>query len=127
MARRLRKRYGCPVELALDVLGGKWKTVILARIKDEPLAYGGLRKAIPDLSDKVLSEKLRELTELGLVTPLAHGSLSDRRRYGLTERGRELVPALEALYWAGGELAGTFDVDVAQAHDDVRHSRMPSS
>ena len=38
--KRMRKTYGCPVELSLDLLGGKWKSVILARLKDSPLSYG---------------------------------------------------------------------------------------
>lgn len=125
MARQLRKRYGCPVELALDVLGGKWKTVILARIKNGPLAYGSLRKAIPDLSDKVLSEKLRELTELGLVASLADPSVSDRRRYSLTARGRDLAPALEALYQAGEQLAGALEADSVHSNNAARHARVP--
>ena len=74
MSRLLRKQYGCPVELAVDVLGGKWKTVILARIKEGPLSYGSLREAIPGLSDKVLSQKLRELTDLGLIEHEADAS-----------------------------------------------------
>ncbi len=60
MGRPLRKQYGCPVELALDGLGGKWKTVILARIKERPHSYGSLRKSVPGLSDKVLSQKLSD-------------------------------------------------------------------
>ncbi|MER8953131.1 helix-turn-helix transcriptional regulator [Mesorhizobium sp. M0833] len=46
--------YGCPVEFALDALGGKWKTVILARIKEQPMRYSDLRRLIPSLSDKML-------------------------------------------------------------------------
>ncbi|MER9961250.1 helix-turn-helix transcriptional regulator [Mesorhizobium sp. M0045] len=46
--------YGCPVEFALDALGGKWKTVILARIKEQPMRYSELRRLIPSLSDKML-------------------------------------------------------------------------
>ncbi|TIT77644.1 MAG: helix-turn-helix transcriptional regulator, partial [Mesorhizobium sp.] len=47
--------YGCPVEFALDALGGKWKTVILARIKEQPLRYSELRRMTPSLSDKMLT------------------------------------------------------------------------
>ena len=59
--------YGCPAELALDVLGVKWKTIILARLKDGPLRYGDLRRTVPLLSDKVLTQRLRELEDSGLV------------------------------------------------------------
>ena len=50
--------YGCPVEFALDALGGKWKTVIIARIKQGPLRYSELRRLIPSLSDKMLTQRL---------------------------------------------------------------------
>lgn len=95
--------YGCPVELTLERIGGKWKTIVLARLKDSPLRYGELRRAIPDLSEKVLTQRLNDLRDAGFVT-LLEGA-DDKPRYALTERGRSLAPALEALYgW--GEAAG---------------------
>jgi DNA-binding HxlR family transcriptional regulator len=107
---RTRKVYGCPVELSLDLLGGKWKSVILARLKDRPLSYGELRQLIPDLSDKVLTERLKGLEEQGLVGRDQPGGQPPRLRYALTERGQSLKPVLEALY-AWGEQAAT-DLDV---------------
>lgn len=118
MNTRLRKKYGCPVELAVDVLGGKWTTVILARIKEGPLSYGSLRRAIPGLSDKVLSQKLKELLELGLIEHAASGLASDRKTYRLSQQGQELAPALQALYAAGGLLAKKFVVRFADSRED---------
>lgn len=88
--------YGCPIELALDMIGGKWKTVILARLKDAPLRYGELRRAIPTLADKV------ELEDSGLVERSDRDGASV---YALTARGLTLGPALEALY-AWGQTQG---------------------
>ena len=96
--------YGCPVELTLERIGGKWKTVILARLKKSPLRYGELRRTIPDLSEKVLSQRLRDLQETGFVKLLDDGS-DGHRRYTLTERGLSLGPALDAL-GAWGEAIG---------------------
>ena len=90
--RAVSKIYGCPVELALDMIGGKWKTVIVARLKQGPMRYGELRRVIPNLSDKVLTERLRDLEARGLVIHGADG------RYALTERGLSLAPALQALF-----------------------------
>ena len=56
--KRLRAQYGCPVELALEFVGGKWKTVILAYLKESPHRFGELRARLPNLSDKVLTERL---------------------------------------------------------------------
>ncbi len=100
---RLGKTYGCGVEVSLAVLGGKWKPVILARLKQAPMTYGELRRALPSLSDKVLTERLKQLEEQGLAVrdTAAEGV---RRRYKLTELGESLRPVLDALY-AWGESA----------------------
>jgi DNA-binding HxlR family transcriptional regulator len=94
------RTFGCPVEVALFVLGGKWKTVLLAHLKDGPLRYRELKGRVPSLSDKMLTQRLRDLEALGLVARVGreHG-------YRLTARGRRLRPALEALYACGRELA----------------------
>ena len=98
----LRKTFGCPVELSLEVLGGKWKPIILARLKDQPMRYGQLRRLIPDLSDKVLTQRLRDLTEAGLIETREEGSAAF---YALTERGQSLRPILEALHSWGSAAA----------------------
>jgi DNA-binding HxlR family transcriptional regulator len=105
--KRLRSRYACGVELALDVLGGKWKPVILARLKEAPLRYGELRRRIPNLSDKMLSERLRDLETQGLIGRDAAGV------YALTPRGESLRPALQALYDWGVASAAELKVQVA--------------
>lgn len=93
--------YGCPVEFALDALGGKWKTVIIARIKQGPLRYSELRRLIPSLSDKMLTQRLADLVEIGFVA--LEMSPDGKARYALTGRGRDLAEALQALYDWGSE------------------------
>jgi len=95
----LSKVYGCPVEFALDMIGGKWKTVIVARLKQGPMRYGELRRATPNLSDKVLTQRLRDLEARGLVSHREDG------RYELTERALLLAPALQALFDWGTVIA----------------------
>src|ERR1700731_1767936 len=97
---------GWPVELSLQLLGGKWKTVILARLKEHPLRYGELRALIPQLSDKVLTERLPPPTELGLIEPA--GSKREGG-YRLSARGESLRPILQALYDWGEEQASQLD------------------
>ncbi len=94
--------YGCPVELSLGLLGGKWKTIILARLKEGPLRYGELRRLIPDLSEKMLSQRLRDLQDAGFV---ARSDEDEKPVYALTARGRSLQPTLEALYAWGEAVA----------------------
>jgi DNA-binding HxlR family transcriptional regulator len=87
--------YGCPVELTLALLGGKWKTIILARLKGKRLRYAELRRMIPNLADKVLSQRLYELEDAGLVK---RHKESDVMRYALSPLGESLAPALTQLF-----------------------------
>ncbi|MFT3768152.1 MAG: helix-turn-helix domain-containing protein [Minicystis sp.] len=102
---RLARTFACPVELTMEILGGKWKTVLLAHLKGGPLRYGELRRRTPALSDKMLTARLHDLEELGLVTRDA-GRRGAPVSYALTARGRSLGPLLQALYDWGQEVAG---------------------
>lgn len=108
--KRLRAHYGCPVELALEFVGGKWKTVILAWLKEAPHRYGELRARMPGVTDKVLTERLRDLDMLGLVEKFsANGDVSV---YRLTPRGESLRPMLNALYAWGEATARELPVTI---------------
>src|SRR6185369_12715263 len=96
MARKLTRTFGCPSEFTLHVLGGKWKTVILCYLKQQPLRYADLRRLIPNLSDKVLSERLADLCQLGLVSK--RRATSTRELYALTPTGKSLSGPLTELY-----------------------------
>lgn len=86
----------------MEVLGGKWKPVLLARLKEGPLRYGELRRLVPRLSEKMLTQRLRELEELGLVASTRQGRTVT---YRITSRAELLRPALDALYAFGEALA----------------------
>jgi DNA-binding HxlR family transcriptional regulator len=87
------------VELTLSLLGGKWKTVILSHLKEAPMRYADLQRAVRGLSDKVLTQRLREMEESGLVE---RATRTNRQAfYRLTPRAKSLAPALEALYQCG--------------------------
>lgn len=100
--------YGCPVEFALDVLGGKWKTVILARIKERPMRYSELRRMIPSLSEKMLSKRLAELVETSFVS--LEVDADGKERYALTRHGHDLAITLRALYEWGVAHGRAMDV-----------------
>jgi DNA-binding HxlR family transcriptional regulator len=109
MQRRLAKRYGCPTEFTLDLLGGKWKTIILCYLRPGPLRYGELRSFMPRLSDKVLSDRLKELENSGLVARTTFRG-SKLVNYELTSRGEALRSVLVALYQWGSRHAAAFGV-----------------
>ena len=110
--RTFDRNYGCPVEFAVEALGGKWKTVILARLKQAPMRFGELRALIPTLSDKMLSERLRDIVALGLAEIFEESGVS---RYRLTARGASLQPVLQALYDWGSANAGAMGARVTPA------------
>ena len=111
MSKRLATHYHCPTEFTLAVLGGKWKTVILSYLKERPCRYAELRRLVPRLSDKILSERLRDLTRSGLVARQAPSG-SRTYTYFLTERGRSLSELLQQLYAWGVNNSGSFGVRV---------------
>jgi DNA-binding HxlR family transcriptional regulator len=115
------------VELALEVLGGKWKTVLLAYLKERPMRYGELRARVPALSDKVLTQRLRELEALGLVARHKRGGRGAASRYELTPRARSLAPVLQGLYDWGAKLAPELGAELASAVPDgaVASTRRP--
>ncbi|HET6501218.1 MAG TPA: helix-turn-helix domain-containing protein [Amycolatopsis sp.] len=96
------RRYYCPVELAVEVMGGKWKPVILAHLKEGVHRYGELRRRMPEISEKMLTQQLRELERDGLLSRRSFPEVPPRVEYRLTPDGEGLGPALESLY-AWGE------------------------
>src|SRR5262245_5945342 len=112
MLNRLPKTVSCPVELALDILSGKWKSVLLAHLKDGSLRYRELRLRIPRLSDKILTERLRDLEQRGLVKRRKIAGPPSHWVYELTESGQSLRPVLEALYAWGETVASVLGVKI---------------
>jgi DNA-binding HxlR family transcriptional regulator len=108
------QRFHCPVELTLEVIGGKWATIVLAHLKEGVHRYGELRRKMPDVSEKVLVQRLRGLEARGLVTRRADDSTPPGVEYWLTEEGLSLVPVLEALYVWGENRAARTGVRIGQ-------------
>ena len=98
MAHSLRRKFSCHVELALEIVNGKWKPVILAHLKQRPLRFSELRSLIPALSDKMLTQRLRDLEEVGLVVRDKRGGRGARSQYALSARGATLRGVLQALH-----------------------------
>lgn len=91
------QRYRNPVELALHVVGGKWKMPILWRLNQRVWRYNELRRELQGISHKMLTQHLRELEQHGLISRTVHPVVPPRVDYDLTPLGRTVVPAIEAL------------------------------
>ena len=90
-------RHQCPVSVALRVIAGKWKPLILRELKDEGRRFGQLQRRIPEASQKVLTSQLRQLEREGVVERRVFPGSVLRTQYTLTAYGRTLRPALTEL------------------------------
>jgi DNA-binding HxlR family transcriptional regulator len=95
--------YACPIELGLSVVIGKWKLLILCRLRGETLRYGALYKQLPGISQKVLTQQLRELEADGIVQRQVYPVVPPQVEYRLTPAGEELLPVLDVLARWGGQ------------------------
>jgi DNA-binding HxlR family transcriptional regulator len=86
-----------PVELALHAIGGKWKMPILWRLRDRVWRYGALHRDLPGISHKMLTQQLREMEAVGLLTRTVFPVVPPRVEYTITALGLSAVPAIEAL------------------------------
>ena len=92
------KTYHCTVSLAMDMIGGKWKVVILYYLKDAEKRYSQLRKEMPDITEMTLSLQLKQLEEYGLISRTVYGEKPPMKvTYKLTSFGHTFVPVLEAI------------------------------
>ena len=114
-------QYGCPVEATLDVIGGKWKSVILFHLLDSTRRFSELRRLLPDVTQRMLTLQLRELEEDGVLVRTVYAQVPPRVEYELTPLGATLRQIVHALIdWSGAHLA---EVDAARARYDAQVRR----
>jgi len=90
--------YHCPVEATLDVIGGKWKVVILFHLShDGTHRFAELRRKIPGVSERMLTQQLRELEGDGIVHREVYPEVPPKVEYSLTEYGRTLRPITNVM------------------------------
>jgi DNA-binding HxlR family transcriptional regulator len=91
------REYNNPVELALDVIGGKWKMPILWRLNERLYRYNELRRGLGNVTDKMLTQQLREMEAHGLITRTIYPQVPPKVEYRITELGKTALPIIEAL------------------------------
>jgi DNA-binding HxlR family transcriptional regulator len=97
---------GCPLTAALAAVGGKWKLIVVYWLAESPKHFAALRKAVPGISQKVLTQQLRELVGDGIVRRRPKGTAPAPVEYSLTEYGRSVLPLVEqARQWGRAHLA----------------------
>lgn len=90
--------YDCPVEATLDVIGGKWKAVILSHlIQEKKLRFGELRRLIPKATQQMLTMQLRELEKSKVINRKVYAQVPPKVEYTLTKYGSSLSPIIEQM------------------------------
>ncbi|MEM7760211.1 MAG: helix-turn-helix domain-containing protein, partial [Cyanobacteria bacterium P01_A01_bin.40] len=88
---------GCPVEAALEVIGGKWKGVILYHLLSETMRFNQLRRLMPEVTQRKLTRQLRELEADKLISRKVYAEVPPKVEYSITEYGKTLAPIIHAL------------------------------
>lgn len=87
----------CPVATGVSLIGGKWKLLIIRNLKERPWRFNELQRDIEGISQKVLTDSLRQMIDDGLVYRHDYQEMPPKVEYGLTELGKELLPIIDAL------------------------------
>ncbi|NIJ54604.1 winged helix-turn-helix transcriptional regulator [Dyadobacter arcticus] len=88
----------CPITSTMLAIGGRWKIVILWQLKNGSLRYNEIRKAIPNISEKMLIQQLKELMQSKWVDKKDYNEIPPRTEYSLTQIGKSFMPILENIY-----------------------------
>ena len=87
----------CPVATAVSLIGGKWKLLIIRNLKERPWRFNELQRDIEGISQKVLTDSLRQMIDDGLVYRHDYQEIPPKVEYGLTELGKEMLTIIDAL------------------------------
>ena len=87
----------CPVATAVALIGGKWKLLILRNLRSRPWRFNELQRDLEGISQKVLTDSLRQMMDDGLVSRHDYQQMPPKVEYGLTDLGKEMLPIVDAL------------------------------
>ncbi|KZC78587.1 transcriptional regulator, HxlR family [Neisseria flavescens] len=95
----------CPVVNTLDIIGGKWKVLILYYLNEETRRFNELQRLLAGITQRMLTLQLRELENDGIVHREVYPQVPPKVEYSLTEFGRTLMPVIEAMHRWGEQYA----------------------
>ena len=87
----------CPVATAVELIGGKWKLLIIRNLRVRPWRFNELQRDLDGISQKVLTDSLRQLIDDGLVYRYDFKQMPPKVEYGLTDLGKKLLPVMDSL------------------------------
>lgn len=92
------KKFKCPVEYTLSIMGGKWKPIILWQLAIEGVRrYGEIKRGVAGITHKMLSQQLKELESDGLIHRKEYHQIPPKVEYSLTDKGTSLIPVLRTM------------------------------
>ena len=98
--------YNCSMELTLDIIGGKWKPIIIWHLGKETMRFNELKRKLPNITHKMLSQQLKALEENNLIVRKVYAEVPPKVEYSLTDQGESLLPILITLCeWATNHVA----------------------
>lgn len=109
MKKDEKKLEDCPIRRTFNVIGSKWRLLLIEILRDEKKRYGELKRHIPEISEKVLNEELKALVKDGFLKKKSYPEIPPKVEYSLTEKGEKILPILDAItlfsmeYMANGE------------------------
>ena len=121
----MENRSNCPVESTIELIGGKYKALILWHLSGSALRFSELRKAIGGATAKMLTQQLRELEAQNLIHREVYPIIPPKVEYSLTELGRSLLPILVAMRDWGANYLKAKNLDpncFMMNHDPLAHS-----
>lgn len=99
----------CPVATTVQLIGSKWKLLILRNLRMRPWRFNELQKSLEGVSQKVLTQSLRSMEEDGLIVRTVYAEVPPRVEYSLSELGKTMRPILDAMEQWGNEYKATLD------------------
>lgn len=105
----------CPIRTTLELLGGKWRLLVLHQLSAGPLRFGEIKRLLPGISEKMLVQELRLLTDAGLLSRHNYGEVPPRVEYSLTPTGQAALPLVAAAAAFGQHYMGSLRPEAADA------------
>lgn len=99
------KEYHCAMDVTMNYIGGKWKTVVLWYLRKDKKRFSELRRLIPNITEKMLSLQLKDLEKDGIVKRKLYPEIPPKVEYSLTDFGKTLIPMLDEIAKWGRGLA----------------------
>ncbi|NGM80943.1 winged helix-turn-helix transcriptional regulator [Paenibacillus sp. 7124] len=119
-----QKKYNIPVEATLEIIGGKWKCVILCHLTHGKKRTSDLKRLMPAITQKMLTQQLRELEEDGIVNRICYNQIPPKVEYELSEYGRSLKSILDSLCaWGERHIIQEYGDKFAVLEDNILNKK----